>query len=90
MFVQQTSFIAMSLEGAEGGTMDPEQRSQGLYSPTAPSGLSSSSMDNVGSAATEVERGGQVVFIQQTEKVPKFQGIWIDQIFLPSKNGLNW
>lgn len=64
----------MSLEGAVGDTMDPEQRSQGLYSPTAPSGPSSSSMDNVGSAATAVEREGQVVFIQQTEKVPKFSG----------------
>lgn len=64
----------MSLEGAEGGTMDLEQRSQGLHSPTAPSGPSSSSMDYVGSAAADMERGGQVVFIQQTEKVPKFSG----------------
>ncbi|MGL4282806.1 MAG: hypothetical protein ACRCSI_03965 [Eubacterium aggregans] len=49
--------------------MDLEQRS-----PAASSGPSSSGMDNVGSAATEVERGGQVVFIQQTEKVSKFSG----------------
>lgn len=59
----------MSLEGAVGGTMDLEQRS-----PAASSGPSSSGMDNVGSAATEAERGGQVVFIQQTEKVSKFSG----------------
>lgn len=64
----------MSVEGAGGGTMDLEQRSQGLDSPTTPSRPSSSGMDNVGSATTEVERGGQVVFIQQTEKVPKFSG----------------
>lgn len=74
VLIQQTSSRVMSLEGAVGGTMDPEQHAQGFYSPTAPSGPSSSSVDSVGSAAIEVERGRQVVFIQQTEKVPKFSG----------------
>ncbi|ROL53498.1 hypothetical protein DPX16_1916 [Anabarilius grahami] len=60
--------------GTVGDAMDLEQRSQGLYSPTAPSGPSSSSMDNVGSAATAVEREGQVVFIQQTEKGEVVEG----------------
>lgn len=54
--------------------MDHEQRSQGPSSLTAPSEPSSSSRDNVGSATTEAERGGQMVFIKQTEKLPKFSG----------------
>lgn len=74
MFIQQTSSTAMSLEEAVGGTMDHEQRSQGPSSLTAPSEPSSSSRDNVGSATTEAERGGQMVFIKQTEKLPKFSG----------------
>lgn len=74
MLIQQTSSRVMSLERALGGTMDPEQHAQGLDSPTAPPGPSSRSVDSEGSAAIEVDRGRHVVFIQQTEKVPKFSG----------------
>lgn len=68
-----------------------EQQLQRLHSTTPQPGPSSSAVDGVDSTAAEIEGGTRVVYIQQSDKVPKFSGKldrpdsptleeWIEQI----------
>lgn len=45
-----------------------------MQSTPSPPGPSSSAMDGVESIAAETQEGTRVVYIQQSEKVPKFSG----------------